>query len=465
MNWVGVGVHFIAKWPDMAYSRFRINVVVRISLVLLLGYLSIYVILFTHFWLVGFWTTLAGTILVYNLIRYVERSDREMANFLLAIKQGDFSNTYSGRGTSQRNAELSHAFSEILKVFQTLSTERETNHLFLQTVVEHISIALVTFDENGDIISFNKSAKRLFNKPYLKNLQSLESQDPQLYEKLKNVRPDQGELIKILLKGELQNLSLRATTFVLKDHQYKIVSLQDIKSELEEKEVESWQKLIRVLTHEIMNSAIPISTLSSVISEMLEDEKGQPLSFSQLDDDVGQDVLGGLKTIESRSKGLVRFVDAYKSLTKIAPPKFEDIDLKDFVDGVKTLMASEVRDKRVKWSIDVENGLTIKGDKELLEQVLINLVKNALEAVEGVKAPMITVKSVTDQHGKITLSVSDNGPGIDQENLDNIFVPFFSTKKNGSGIGLSLSRQIMRLHKGSIRVNSSVGGTKFNLTF
>lgn len=287
--------------------------IARILLILLLGYLSVYVAFYTHFWLVGLWTTLSAVILIFNLIRYVERSDREMANFLLAIKQGDFTNTYSGRGTSQKNAALGNAFSEILKVFQKLSTERETNHLFLQTVVEHISTALVTFDESGEIISYNQAAKRLLNKPYLKNLKSLESHDPDLYRKLRDVQPNHGELIKVLWKGELQNLSLRATNFVLKDHKYKIVSLQDIKSELEEKEVESWQKLIRVLTHEIMNSAIPISTLSSVISEMLQDEKGQPLSFSQLDDDVGQDVLGGLKTIESRSKGLVRFVDAYKS--------------------------------------------------------------------------------------------------------------------------------------------------------
>ncbi len=450
----------------MVFSGFRINVVIRILLILSLGYLSIYVVFYTHFWLVGLWTTLAGVILIFNLIRYVERSDREMANFLLAIKQGDFTNTYSGRGTSQKNAALSNAFSEILTVFQKLSTERETNHLFLQTVVEHISTALITFDEKGEIISFNKAAKRLLNKPYLKNLQSLEAHDPDLYKKLKDIRPDQGELIKVLWKGELQNLSLRATNFVLKDHQYKIVSLQDIKTELEEKEVESWQKLIRVLTHEIMNSAIPISTLSSVISEMLEDDKGQPLSFSQLDDDVGHDVLGGLKTIESRSKGLVRFVDAYKSLTKIAPPKFEDIDLLDFVKGVETLMLADSRTKEVSWSIDVDEALKIKGDKELLEQVLINLVKNAIEAVDGRIEASVEIVSSTDQFGKVMLSVSDNGPGIDQENLDNIFVPFFSTKKNGSGIGLSLSRQIMRLHKGSINVNSVTGeGTRFSLIF
>ena len=449
----------------MAFSRFRINVVVRIVLILLLGYLSIYILFYTHFWLVGFWTALASIILVFGLIRYVERSNREMANFLMAIKQGDFTNTYAGRGTSQKNAELSRAFSDILHVFQKLSTERETNHLFLQTVVEHISTALITFDEEGEIISFNKAAKQLLNKPYLKNLASLKSHDPDLYEKLKNVRQDHGELIRFLHHGELLNLSLRATNFVLKDHQYKIVSLQDIKSELEEKEVESWQKLIRVLTHEIMNSAIPISTLSSVISQMLEDDDGKPLVLSQLDDDVGEDVLGGLKTIETRSKGLVRFVEAYKSLTKIAPPRFERIQLKELVEGVQKLLSVDLKKSKTKFKLEIPSDHQINGDRELLEQVLINLVKNAMESFHGKEDGEIGVESQVIG-GRAVLKISDNGCGIEAENLDNIFVPFFTTRKNGSGIGLSLSRQIMRLHKGSISVSSTINqGTSFSLSF
>ncbi|MEQ9423124.1 MAG: ATP-binding protein [Cyclobacteriaceae bacterium] len=449
----------------MAFRSFRFQVVIRITLILILGYLSIYIFFYTHFWLVAFWTTLLAAILIYSLVRYVERSNRELANFLLAIKQGDFTNTYHRKGSEPSKDELNTAFSEILSVFQYLSTEKETNHLFLQTVVEHVSIALITFDKTGEVISVNKAAKNLINRPYLKHLSSLEKIEPQLYEALKHVQPDHREVVKMVSNGQLQNLSIRATDFILKNEEYKIVSIQDIKGELDEKEVESWQKLIRVLTHEIMNSAIPISTLSSVISEMMEDEKGNPLPISQLDDDVGEDVLGGLKTIESRSKGLVRFVEAYKSLTKIDPPKFKEVDLNTLVDGVLKLLDADLKKGNVKIEKDIRN-LIIKADPELIEQVLINLIKNASEALENTKSPLVSIKAKSLPNGRTMLEISDNGPGIEAENLDNIFVPFFSTKKKGSGIGLSLSRQIMRLHKGSISVNSEPGeGTSFSLVF
>ncbi len=180
-----------------------------------------------------------------------------------------------------------------------------------------------------------------------------------------------------------------------------------------------------MLTHEIMNSAIPISTLSSVISQMLQDEEGKPLSIAQLNNDVGQDVLGGLKTIESRSKGLVRFVDAYKSLTKITTPKFEEIKLMDLVRGVESLMNADTNAIKIKWITKIDEDQNIKGDKELLEQVLINLVKNAIEAVEGVTKARIEIKSEEDLSERVVLSISDNGPGISHENLENIFIPFF----------------------------------------
>ncbi len=448
----------------MASKGFRLNVVIRILAILALGYSSIYIIIYTHFWLVGIWTTLFAIILIFSLIRYVERSNREMANFLLAIKQGDFSNTYVRKNASGSGVLLNNAFSDILAVFQKLSTERETNHQFLQTVVEHVSIALITFDDQEEIISINQAAKALFRKPYLKNLNSIRTLDEELYTRLKSIKPGEGELIKMLKEGELKNLSLRATEFILKNNHYKIVSIQDIKSELEEKEVESWQKLIRVLTHEIMNSAIPISTLSSVISQMLEDEQGNPLPLSDLEDDISEDVLGGLKTIESRSKGLVKFVDAYKSLTKIDPPKFETVSLKKLVADITKLLKPDLDGRQIELSIEIDKSHKVKGDSELLAQVLINLLKNAMEALEDMKGKIAIESKILG--GRTVLALSDNGPGIEPDILENIFVPFFSTKKKGSGIGLSLSRQIMRLHKGSIAVQSKLGvGTTFVLTF
>lgn len=451
----------------MAYKYFRINVIIRIVLLMLAGYSIIYVLTQTHFWLVAFWIMLFVVILTIELIHYVERSHKDLSNFLLSIRQSDFATVYPAVNGKRSQDGLKQAYHEILKVFQRLRSEKEFQHQYLQTVVEHVRVALVCFDEQEEIQLINEAAKNLFNKPYLKNIQSLGQLSPKLLEAIRQLEIGKKELIKLELNGSLVNLSLQATTFKMGQKSYKLVSFQDIRNELEAQEVESWQKLIRVLTHEIMNSVIPIATLTSVINEMLHEHEEKHHSLSHLDDEDALDIRTSLTTIENRSKGLISFVKSYSSLTQTAKPVFAQVPVDQLFSRVYTLLRPGIEKKHIKFNlILLQENLFIQADAELIEQVLINLVLNAIDAVESRESPTIELIAGKLPSNQILLQVKDNGIGMDQEVQQHIFVPFYTTKKKGSGIGLSLAKQIMLLHKGNINVHSVPGeGSNFRLYF
>ncbi|MFY0594585.1 sensor histidine kinase [Roseivirga sp.] len=444
----------------MEYKYFRINVIIRISLIILFGYGAVYVVTQTHFWLVSFWLSLALIITLINLIKYVERSRRELANFLLAIKQQDFSNTYHYK----KEGDLNYAFHEINHVLKKLRNEKASNLIYLQTVVEHIRVALICFDDNMRVQLSNHAAKSLFNKPFITSLRSLDNTSLELVELIERLKNGEKELVKLSIGGKFVNLSILATEFKLQDESFKLVSFQDIKSELEANELESWQKLIRVLTHEIKNSVIPISTLSDVILQMIKDEEGLP-DLSRLDDEGVEDLVGGLETIESRSKGLANFVKTYDQLTKVPKPKLQTVSVSGMLERVKNLFKVDIDQKQMRFKIDCDQDLMVLADPDLMDQILINLVKNAIEALNESPGPSIYL-SAKKEGDEIDILIKDNGPGIPDEVIENIFVPFYTTKEAGSGIGLSLSRQIMRLHNGSLDVLSTRStGTTFILKF
>ena len=311
----------------------------------------------------------------------------------------------------------------------------------------------------------NQSAKELFNKPFLSTLRALSSIDAELVTIIRQLNSGEKKLLKIILNNQLLHLSVIAKELTLEGEAYKLLSIQNIKSELDEKELESWQKLIWILTHEIKNSAIPISTLTEVITQIMIDEKGNMKALSSLDNEELEDIRIGMLTVEKRSKGLVKFVDAYGRLARVPDPKLITVNVSDLLIQVHNLMKNELKRSAVNVMINAEPHITIKADPDLIEQVLINLIKNAKEALLEINDPIIEINVFQNQSGSV-IAINDNGPGIPPNRLDNIFIPFFSTKKEGSGIGLSLSRQIMRAHKGSISVSTSPEeGTTFYLNF
>lgn len=447
-------------------SRFRVNIVVRIILALACGAAAIYFGLYSPYWLLSGWMVLFFALTVISLIRYVERSDRDLTNFLLAIQQNDFTNTYPQAGNKTK--KLYRAFNVITSEFIRIRTEKEANFRFLKTVVEHSGVPLLAYDtEDERITLINQSVKDIFRIPFFTKLSSLNRVDAELVRAARELSTNEKVLIKVHIQEELVYLSVVARELILGGKRHKVIAFHDINSELDQKEVESWQKLIRVMTHEIKNSVIPISTLAEVINDMCEDKNGGS-GINHLSEEDQEDLLVSLKTIEKRSKGLVKFVSSYGDLARVPKPQLERIDLVAMLRDVVVLEEKQMNKHHIKLRTNYPDAdVWLQLDPEMIEQVIINLIKNAMDVLsEEVRNASFIDINLKRHLGEVILSVSDNGPGIDQETIDQIFIPFFTTKKEGSGIGLSYSKQVMKAHNGNIKVKSKLGeGTTFELIF
>jgi signal transduction histidine kinase len=267
---------------------------------------------------------------------------------------------------------------------------------------------------------------------------------------------------KFFDESDVIQLIIYATEFKMRDKAIKLVSLQNIQTELEEKELEAWQKLIRVLTHEIMNSVTPISSLSSTVNDMLTTGNANDLDEEQVDD-----IKSAVTTIHRRSEGLINFVENYRSLTKIPKPNFEIFSVQHLFDRLKRLLSNDLEKYSIRLSLSVEpRSLEVTADPDMVEQILINLVINSTHALKDTENKSLSLTAGLNEKGRVFIKVTDNGPGIPQDIQEKIFIPFFSTKSSGSGIGLSLARQIMRSHRGNIRVSSKPNEeTTFSLIF
>lgn len=411
--------------------------------------------------------SLITIVFLIEIIRYAEKYKRGLSEFLISIKSRDFISASGSFSATNSKDILTEAYKTIMNEFQNIRIDKEIQFHYLKTIVEHIKIALLSFDEKGKIEFMNKTAKDLLNKPNINNIHSIKNSDIILYNLIQKIKSGENELIKIKLNEDLMHLSVYATELKIQNKKIKLISLQNIKQELEYQELESWQKLIRVLTHEIMNSVTPISSLSSAINEILEDTKGQKLELYKISDDDFGDIVSSIKTIENRSKGLLKFVSSYKQLTRLPKPDFKEVDLVELVNHCHTLLKQKINEKQINFHFkNISESIIALADYDQIEQVVINLIINAIDAVSEQVNPEIKIEIFKNELNKHKIIVQDNGYGINSEEIDKIFIPFYTTKKEGSGIGLSLSRQIMRLHKGSIHVNSEIGkGSEFILEF
>lgn len=398
------------------------------------------------------------------LVRYSESSFKKVRLFLDNIKQDKYSQLYPVKFDGTETDDLHIEFNAILAKLKEDQAEKEANYQYFRSVFKHLSIGLITFGENGEIQILNVAAKRILNVDDLKNVREIESINRELHLAIQNLRTGGSELIKIAHPDGIMQLSVYVIELLMRGERFKLVSLQNIQSELEEKEMEAWQNLVKVLTHEIMNSIAPISSLAGTLKEEIEHKMDhhEPLNPADM-----EDCLLGITTIEKRSEGLISFVSDFRSLAHIPMPKFGSIGISRLFDQLEVLLQNQLEAHEIKFIKELNpRELILFGDQMQIEQVMINLLQNAIQAVEDSREKIITLRAFIDEAGKIILEVSDSGKGIEEEALGKIFIPFFTTKKKGSGIGLSLSKQIMRRHKGNIQVRSTLGeGTTFKLIF
>lgn len=396
---------------------------------------------------------------IYSLIRFIDTTNKQLTRFLQSIKYSDFSQSFTRYKLGSSYKELNDAFNEVIAEFQKARTEKEEHSRFLQTVIQHVGVGLISFNQDGKIEFINNAAKKTLKISFLQNIHSLNNINQGLGEYLLNIKSGEKKTVKLMGNDDIIQLIVYATEFKMRSQKYTLLSLQNIQSELEEKEMEAWQKLIRVLTHEIMNSITPISSLAATVNEMVDRDPK--------DEETVNDIKIAVDTIKKRSEGLIRFVDSYRSLTHVPKPDFQIFLIKDLFSRVEKLMVSELVKNNIKLLCSIEpEKLELTADPELIEQVIINLLINSIHSLKDKSNPEIKLIAHLDDRGKIIIRVIDNGPGISEELHEKIFIPFFSTKKSGSGIGLSLSRQIMRSHGGSIRVSSKPNiETVFTLKF
>jgi nitrogen fixation/metabolism regulation signal transduction histidine kinase len=448
----------------MIIKHFRLQIITRIIFLALTIYLFIYLLDTSELYATLVIVALVFIYQVYALIHLMETTNRRLTTFLEAIRHADFSQSFRGTELGKSYRQLNVAFSDVMKNFQRIRGEKEENYRYLQTVVQHVGVGLIAYDRSGKIELINTAAKRLLNISQIGRVQVLGTISEELVRKLLEMKPRTRDLVKIQHEDDLLQLAIYTTEFRLRGRALTLASIHNIQSELEEQEMEAWQKLIRVLTHEIMNSMTPISSLAKTIDEWLL-EMGREQSSQQSTE--MQEIQEAITTIQKRSDGLIHFVESYRKLTRIPQPNFQIISVSELFKRVVQLMEKELGEKDIKLSQSIEpEDLTMMADAELIEQVLINLFKNAIDALSKKKKGQISLTGEKDQRGRVIISITDNGPGIVPEAREKIFVPFFTTKKTGSGIGLSLSRQIMRQHRGGITVNSNPNKeTVFKLIF
>jgi len=404
---------------------------------------------------------------VASLIRYLNKTNEEIHDFFEAIKNNDFSDPYEQKEKGSYNEYLRDQFSFVVSKLKKSKLARDERYQYLTTIVQHAGIGLITFNDKGNVQIMNIAAKRLLKVENIKNIYALREISPTLVDIFEMLRTGGSDLIRLDLGGDIRQLSIYAIELSLGSEHFKLISLQNIQSELEQNEMEAWQKLVRVLTHEIMNSVTPISSLANTVESDIINRLDQSEEKCEIDKEDLEDIHLALQTIQRRSDGLIRFVSDFRSLTHTPQPKLELVSISKLFDQISLLMHKDLEENKVGFTVEVDpKNIAANIDPELIQQVLINLIKNAIQALEERENKIIEVRAFQDDKNRVIIMVKDNGSGIDEEAQSKIFIPFFTTKKKGSGIGLSLSRQIMRQHKGSINVKSVVNeGTEFILKF
>jgi two-component system nitrogen regulation sensor histidine kinase NtrY len=401
-------------------------------------------------------------LLVVDLARYLTRGQQALTDFTLALQYRDFSRQYPAQSGPASLRPLHEAFNQVNATFRELRAEQEGQFQYLQTILVLLDTGIVSYDAAGTVTWVNEAFKQMLHLPYLKNIRALQARQPVLYEAICRAVPGQPAVVKLTVGPQTVQLLVSATQFKLRGEAFTLLAFKNVSQALADTETAAWQQLLRVMTHEIMNSVAPIASLADSLGRHVQRAQQQEAS-GELLDDVGT----GIRIIQQRSEGLLRFAQVYRDFSTLASPQRTTLYVQELLQTTRQLLAEQLAAQGIEVTLSVRPAhLTLHADGHLLEQVIINLVLNAAQAVNQVATPRISLLAWLDEQERVVMEVKDNGSGIPSDVLDSIFIPFFTTRPHGSGIGLSLAKQIMQLHQGSIQVNSVQGaGSAFQLWF
>lgn len=440
----------------MVFKNFRFQVILRVALLVIAVTILAWCLVHSYY-LRSVYAAVGVMVLIGEFIWYADRFNRDVKSFLVSLMQRDFTTHYQSTGKSRSFDEMYKTLNRISDAFQTVSAEKEVQFRFLEMLVEHLRVGILTLDENEKIHLANQALKDLLQKQTLFSLKSFETFDSILSDTVRGIRSGETRLIKLRVQNELLQLSVHSSEFILDGRYHKLVSMQNIRNELDAREMEGWQKLIRVLTHEIMNSVSPVISLSETLYEKV----NQNSPVLQDNAELYSSLHKGLEAIIVRSQGLFNFTQSYRKLTGIPRLSLKETNIKDVINRVQVLLETRLSEKNI--ALEVSNvDMVVVVDPELMEHVLINLLLNAIDALSDTPEPRIAIHTFRGPKGSVCISIRDNGEGIDDATAEQIFIPFFTTRKKGSGIGLALTKQILQLHHGDIHFTSEKGkGTEF----
>jgi nitrogen fixation/metabolism regulation signal transduction histidine kinase len=444
----------------MVFRRFVVMLIIRLALVGLAMALVVWLILQPGYHSATLLASIVLVILIAALWRFVSRTNREVARFLDAVRFADYSQRFDFEKAGSGFASLGRTFTQII------AQMRDRSRRHLKALVEHIPVPLLTVHADDSITLQNNAARRLFGAAHVTRLNDLRQFGTSFARAVDECVPGVRELVNFTVEGVDYHLTLAVTEVIIAGDRDRLLSLQDIQSELDATQAEAWQDLVRVLTHEIMNSITPVTSLARTASDLVDDVIEDAGPESPLAADLG-DVQDAVSTVARRSDSLVQFIDSYRQITRLAPPEKKRVALTDLFDTITRLAGAEWQDDLVSLSTHVQpSGLYVYADRDLLEPVLLNLLRNAWQATQAKEQPRIELRGLMNRRGHTVIEIVDNGPGIPDELATKIFVPFFTTREGGSGVGLALARQVMIAHGGFIRLGQNdTEGAIFSLTF
>lgn len=450
----------------MGFKKFSLFIAVRSILVM--------VNLLALTWLITTEGYHAATIVTFALIvfqsvalvRFVSKTNAELVRFLDAARYADYSQRFDLSSLGSGFGELGSAFTDILNRFQKVQSHQEERQRHLQAIVEHVPVPLISVSSDGLLTLWNNAARKLFGANHVTKLSDLNPFGEEFAKNLSTVKPGEKRLVYFTIDGMEHQLSISATQILLTNKQETLVSMQDIQSELDIAQLQAWQDLVTVLTHEIMNSITPVASLAKTTVDLVADCKHKAQAYPELSEDL-QDISEAVETVSRRSDGLIQFVSSYRQLTRLPIPNKSKIHVATLLQQSCSLATQSWGNKGIALQLKVEpSELEFTVDEDMLEQVLLNLLQNAEHAVENCPSPSVNLNAFLNKRGHVVIEVADNGKGIPEEIGGKIFVPFYTTKPQGSGVGLALTRQIMLAHGGAIKYEvRETGGTVFRMTF
>lgn len=450
----------------MIFKRFTALLIVRLSLVGVAMAVVVWLLMQPGLHSATIITAAILVSLIAELWRFVSRTNRELARFLDAARYADYSQRFNFAREGAGFKALGEAFTDIIERMRTRRADQEMEVRRLRALIEHIPVPLLTLHTDNSVTLQNNAARRLFGAEHVTQLRDLRKFGFGFAESVATAVPGDRQLVTFNVEGMEYHLTLATTEIIIAGDSERLISLQDIQSELDATQAQAWEELVRVLTHEIMNSITPVTSLAKtalhVVDDVLQKEKaGEPL-----EEDL-EDLRDAVGTVARRSDSLTQFVDSYRQISRLAPPEKKRVRLDQLFETVSQLLVAEWPDSRVKLMTEVvPTELDVYADRDLLEPVLINLLRNAWQSTVNIEKPAITLTGRLNKRNNVVIEVIDNGPGVPDSIAKKIFVPFFTTKESGSGVGLALARQVMIAHGGFIRLSrNDSGGATFSLTF